>query len=340
MFHPRPCGCKGQRTCLVCEKEFGAFNLAESWLSEDNKKQSYIFCPLCELAWPGWESDSWKVHPNHEGESLKFPGVKVILNFISEEEEKKLMTQIDEIPWDLSQSGRKKQNYGPKCNFKKQRVRTENFCGYPAFTKFIQDRFSSVDILERFQTVEQCALDYCVERGASIDPHIDDCWIWGERIPTVSMLSDSVLTMRKFLACENKYNLMERKLYPSVITMHGTVKEDSDIAESFKRHSQNMDLEIDTHNDKESHVGSQMIVRLPMPRCSLLIFYGPARYEWEHGILRQDIKGRRVCITYRELTPTYLPCGPQSEIGKEILEAGKKFWDHRKFYNLDNSDGM
>ncbi|XP_068241101.1 alpha-ketoglutarate-dependent dioxygenase alkB homolog 4 [Palaemon carinicauda] len=341
MFHPRPCGCKGQRTCLVCEKEFGALNLTDSWLSEDNKRNSYVFCPLCELAWPGWEGDSWKVHPNHEGESIKFTGAKVILNLLSEAEEKTLMTQIDEVPWDLSQSGRKKQNYGPKCNFKKRRVRVENFSGYPAFTKFIQDRFSSVDILKRFQTVEQCSLDYSVERGASIDPHIDDCWIWGERIPTLSMLSDSVLTLRKFVGAEKKYNLMERKHYPSVMTVQGTVKEDSEIIESFKGDFQNVDAEIASNNGiQESPLNSQMIIRLPMPRYSLLILFGPARYEWEHGILRQDIIDRRVCITYRELTPTYLPFGPQSEIGRQILEASKQFWDHRKFYNLDISDGM
>ncbi|KAK4296730.1 hypothetical protein Pmani_030808 [Petrolisthes manimaculis] len=197
MFQPRPCGCKGQRTCLVCEVKQGLGD-SSSWVSQQEKDGAYVFCPVCELAWPGWETDSWRHHPHHEGEPVKFPGVKIVEDFVSEEEETDLLTAIDEVPWDLSQSGRRKQNYGPKCNFKKQRVRCEDFSGYPAFTKFIQDRFSSVSILKGYQTVEQCSLEYTVERGASIDPHIDDCWIWGERIPTLSLLTNSTLTLRKF----------------------------------------------------------------------------------------------------------------------------------------------
>lgn len=339
MFHPRPCGCKGQRTCLVCEKDLGSSNSTHSWVSEDEKQDSYVYCPLCDLAWPGWEANSWKVHPHHQGESIKFPGVKIILDFLSEEEENELMVHIDEVPWDLSQSGRRKQNYGPKCNFKKRRVRTENFCGYPAFTKFIQDRFSSsVDVLQGFQTVEQCSLEYSIERGASIDPHIDDCWIWGERIPTVNLLTDSVLTLRRYVGPENKYNLLETKTYPPVVTHNGTVREVNDVANSMNTLLKDQDFKsIPTKDgtDKSQSNCSVNIVRIPMPRRSLLVIYGSPRYEWEHGILRQDITTRRVCITYRELTPPYLPYGPESEIGEKILKASKEFWDHHKFYNLE-----
>ncbi len=45
----------------------------------------------------------------------------------------------------------------------------------------IQDRFSTVDLLAGYRTVEQCSIEYTPETGSSIDPHIDDCWIWGER---------------------------------------------------------------------------------------------------------------------------------------------------------------
>lgn len=41
--------------------------------------------------------------------NFRFPGVKIILDFVSEEEETELLTAIDEVPWDLSQSGRRKQ---------------------------------------------------------------------------------------------------------------------------------------------------------------------------------------------------------------------------------------
>lgn len=49
--------------------------------------------------------------------------------------------------------------------------------------------------LAGFQPVEQCNLDYHPERGSAIDPHLDDSWLWGERLVTVNMLSDTSLTL-------------------------------------------------------------------------------------------------------------------------------------------------
>lgn len=48
-------------------------------------------------------------------------------------------------------------------------------------------------ILSDFQPVEQCHLEYTPERGSSIDPHFDDFWLWGERLVTLNLLSDTVL---------------------------------------------------------------------------------------------------------------------------------------------------
>ena len=45
----------------------------------------------------------------------------------------------------------------------------------------VQDRFEEVDLLEGYRTVEQCSIEYSADTGACIEPHIDDCWIWGER---------------------------------------------------------------------------------------------------------------------------------------------------------------
>lgn len=87
------------------------------------------------------------------------------------------------------------QNYGPKTNFKKMKLAHGNFKGFPAYSKFVQDKFKTTPLLEDFQTIEQCSLEYDPYKGASIDPHIDDCWIWGERVVTVNCLSDSVLTL-------------------------------------------------------------------------------------------------------------------------------------------------
>ncbi|MPD01603.1 hypothetical protein E2C01_097137 [Portunus trituberculatus] len=67
MFQPRPCGCKGQRTCLLCEKEMGE-QVMPSWVTQSQKEHAIVYCPECDLAWPGWDTNTWKCHPNHQGE--------------------------------------------------------------------------------------------------------------------------------------------------------------------------------------------------------------------------------------------------------------------------------
>lgn len=71
-------------------------------------------------------------------------------------------------------------------------------------------------------------------------------------------------------------------------------------------------------------------------RRSLLVLYGEPRYHWEHSILREDIASRRVCIAYRELTPTYLPKGECESMGLEILKMSKTYWDHYTKYSKIN----
>lgn len=218
---PRPCGCKGCRTCLICEKLYGAENLKLS-LKLD-KSKGYVYCPFCDKAWPGWEIDEYKQHPHHSGVPINYPGIYIKPDFITESEEEELIKRIDEVPWDISQSGRRKQNYGPKTNFKKKKIVPGNFDGFPEFSNFLQDRFQSIDLLRDYQVIEQCSLEYDPDKGASIDPHIDDCWIWGERIVTVNCLSDSVLTMTIFKGDTKKYNLYCADEYYPVVQPDGSV---------------------------------------------------------------------------------------------------------------------
>lgn len=296
----RPCGCKGIRTCLVCENEYG---LSRSELAENLKnKNTYVYCPHCDKAWPGWDLES-NQHPNHIGESIDYPGVYIELDFLSKDEADSLIKDLDALPWDLSQSGRRKQNYGPKCNFKKRRLRLGEFLGFPATTKFIQEKFSAVSILRGFKTIEQCSLEYNPERGASIDRHIDDCWIWGERIVTVNVTGDSFLTMTPYKDTLKRYNLVDVPTYPSVVQ------------------SNQLSIAPKILNDVEDAV-----IRLPMPARSLMVLYGAARYDWEHAVLREDVSTRRVCIAYRELTPPYLPGGDRYEEAGKILENAMIFW--------------
>lgn len=130
MDFPRPCGCKGCRTCLICEKEYGIEE--KSFLSEYEvsiftlcelcvllslltlhlqKLTSYVFCYKCNRIFLGKDVDSViGSHPSHDQtEGIEFSGVYVHPEFISRSEEDELMAGIDSMRWDISQSGRRKQ---------------------------------------------------------------------------------------------------------------------------------------------------------------------------------------------------------------------------------------
>nr|CAD7449009.1 unnamed protein product [Timema bartmani] len=263
------------------------------------------------------------------------------------------MKGIDSISWDLSQSGRRKQNYGPKCNFKKKRLAPGDFKGFPEFSKFVQDKFKNVDILENYQTIEQCSLEYDPSRGASIDPHIDDCWVWGERIVTVNLLEDSVLTMTRFSGELNRYNLLDVSTYPPVLDEKGHLIErplSIDAYETtcsktmaathqhclapYSNVSPNINRDfVDKFDDCSDSEKADIVVRIPMPKRSLLVLYGQARYSWEHSVFREDIPSRRVCLAYREFTPPFLKGGRCADKGLDILERSKEFWGHEPIIN-------
>lgn len=169
------------------------------------------------------------------------------------------------------------------------------------YSKFVQDRFSEIPLLENFKSIEQCFLEYETFRGAQIEPHCDDCWIWGERIVTVNLLSDSVITLVKHRQVDKKqYNLDEMEKYKESLIL--------------KPNSQD---ECDT-------IWNDRVIRIAMPRKSILVLYGPARYNWEHCVLREDIVNRRIGICYREFTPPYLPTGDL--YAKEVLDLAENFF--------------
>ena len=87
------------------------------------------------------------------------------------------------------------QDYGPKVNFKRQKVKLGSFNGLPPFSERLVKRMQSeLEELRGFTPVELCNLDYSPERGSAIDPHMDDDWIWGERLITLNLLSPTYLT--------------------------------------------------------------------------------------------------------------------------------------------------
>ena len=152
----RICGCKSFNTCYICEKEFGLQPRDWGQQLKDENRTFYKFC-IENKACFNFDSPSDSL--------VNFSGIVVIPDFISSDEEKELVKNLDDLPWDISQSGRRKQNFGPRANFKKRKAKVGPFKGFPESTKFLQDRFNSVPMLEDYKTVEQCSIEYSPEKG-------------------------------------------------------------------------------------------------------------------------------------------------------------------------------
>lgn len=286
----RKCGCKGIRTCIICENQGKSRNVTQH--DSSSAVRTYTFCAKCNKAWKdldetgennklygisGTSTDTYGARQNgsdlecqHTGLCMEFSGIEIIHDFVSGEEEEEICTTIDKTPFVLSQSGRRKQDYGPKVNFKKQKLKMSGFTGLPKFSQELYERMTKLDSLTNFQPVELCNLEYSSERGSSIDPHFDDFWLWGERLVTLNLLSDSILCF--------------------------------------------------TNDDKP-----EIEVHVPMLRRSLLIVYGPARHVWKHAIHRQNIQDRRIAITLRELSKEFQTGGKREEEGDELLKIALSF---------------
>lgn len=115
--------------------------------------------------------------------------------FLTSEEEFEIVSGIDNTPWVSSQSGRCKQDFGPKVNFKRKKLKFESFNGFPSHSRALVDRLQTVQVLSDFCAVEMCNLNYEPSKGAAIDPHYDDFWLWGQRLVTINLLSDTRYTL-------------------------------------------------------------------------------------------------------------------------------------------------
>eukprot|EP01052_Picozoa_sp_SAG31_P046240 SAG31_NODE_8760_length_1393_cov_1.088872_1_plen_240_part_00 len=188
LLHPAPvqqiCGCTGWRVCTLCEHTTRR-HIADA-LQQREQEFEATGRYSCQVVRQKYEAGG--------AECLGFTGATVHRAFITPSEETKLVAEIDARNWKLSQSGRRKQDYGPRANFKKKKLRIAGFTGLPAFSAMIVHRLRHIDGLAGFQPVELGCLEYCASRGASIEPHIDDTWLWGDVFVILSLLCDATMT--------------------------------------------------------------------------------------------------------------------------------------------------
>lgn len=176
----------GIRTCLSCEPQTNT--------KDDNEKDEFvefIYCHNCRN-----KAYSVERYSSHEcvnncdqstenGDELFIDGVFLQENIITPEEETEIISSIDSYTWMDSQSGRRKQDFGPKINFKKKKINFTSFEGLPKIDINILDKIKNErihnipdnerfrwpevnafptdecrNILRNFKTVEVCHLEY------------------------------------------------------------------------------------------------------------------------------------------------------------------------------------
>ncbi|CAM5165229.1 unnamed protein product [Eretmochelys imbricata] len=308
------CGCKGIRSCLLCEGPALA-------APPPQEKGNFTYCPAAGLA-VGNECSEFA------GWAFPFPGIFLLEEFINQDEESEMVQLMDQDDWKLSQSGRRKQDYGPKVNFKKKKLKAGGFIGLPSFSQEIVQRMKAHSMLEDFFPVEQCNLDYLPERGSAIDPHFDDWWLWGERLVSLNVLSKTVLSM----SCDSEECL---QLFATHSQGSGASNHSASPQASQNHKSNNLSptlacenldsWDIDHSSPARLIPYKEVTVDILLPRRSLIVLYGDARYKWKHAIYRKHIEHRRICVTFRELSAEFTLGGKQEKLGKELLEIALTF---------------
>jgi hypothetical protein len=211
------CFCKGIRTCAYCE-EYKNIKIGnpdtikdiQNWVTEeavanDNEvivTHYYILRIDKEddLAGLGGGVENEKMtidyvkYVDSDVNEHIFSGFYKIEKLLTEDEIQNILKEVNNAQWFDSQSGRKKQDFGPKINYKKRKVKFNEESTFPDYSKILQEKINQIPFLQNFKTAEIGNLFYTKQSGAHIDPHIDDYWIWGNNIIGLNLLSETVIT--------------------------------------------------------------------------------------------------------------------------------------------------
>lgn len=103
------CACRGIRKCLLCEDKGRLKKISQHTVEEEHTKaiQRYNFCNFCGRTFP--KGQECFHHKDIEENKIRLKGVTVVPDFVNEDEERMIVTEIDKTIWKASQSGRRKQ---------------------------------------------------------------------------------------------------------------------------------------------------------------------------------------------------------------------------------------
>jgi len=262
-----PCACSGVRWCAACREpalraqrgmrppvEMPGFLRARDIGAGAAPDGSHVYLfDASQQAAPGCPG---------------FTGLVVWPDFVSEAEAEALIADIESRPFSPAQSGKAKQHFGPRMNFRRRRMTARGFEGLPRFARELEARVREraseggagggraipglAAALDAYATTDAFVLRYDALQRSNLDPHVDDPFAYGELILDLSLESDGWLT---FLDADPQCGV-ERAF---------------------------------------------VCVRARLPARSMALLFGAARYDWWHGVRALDVDGRRTSITLRTL---------------------------------------
>ena len=121
-------------------------------------------------------------------------GLRIIIDFISPQEEKFLLECIDKRPW-LADLKRRVQHYGYKYDYRARRIDKSNFIGeIPDWMDFLRDRLVENKIID-FLPDQAIINEYILDQG--ISSHIDCEPCFGDTIISLSLGGFCILNFQK-----------------------------------------------------------------------------------------------------------------------------------------------
>ncbi|CBZ26046.1 conserved hypothetical protein [Leishmania mexicana MHOM/GT/2001/U1103] len=293
--HSSACSCAGIRFCAKCcdssrvQQLFSGSVPLSSASSVIEKQHHEERLSSCSFATIGKSSLSFCIEcmsvfksevpikscADHHGAmatSITISGLAVFQDALPEEDETAVIRFLDDShpfpPWKESQSGRRKQDYGPRRNFKKKKVKVADI---PAMPLVFEPIFSVISSMtetftgKAYRIAEVSALEYMEGKMSNFDPHVDDTWLWGDRIAGLNLNEACAVT---FVNSEG------------------------------------------------------VCCDVYLPRRTFFLMSGDCRYKWMHGIRPEHVRGRRISLTFRELSDEILA---DTEASEMVLSAASNF---------------
>ena len=121
-----------------------------------------------------------------EPEAPSIPGVRIVPDWLSQQEEQFLVDAVDQSPW-ITDLSRRVQHYGWRYDYKSRRITREDFLGpLPFWMADVVERLTQSNLLPG---VDQCIVNE-YEPGQGIAAHTDCVPCFGPTVAMVSTLSD------------------------------------------------------------------------------------------------------------------------------------------------------